>query len=111
MPAAAAQVAVLVDTVSHTRVCELAGLRGARVRGVVSLEELEQGGSGMTSSRQGPFAVLPDPHTETQCIQGGRASNSRIARSSRSARRLRQRLRNTLDKRGLPDVVFERRGP
>lgn len=101
------QVAVLVDTVSQREFVNSLGF-GPRLRGVVSIEELAKR-LGDDFVPPGPFPVLPDPHTEPSAFKEAiREFSDKTLKPIGSA--IAPALRNTLDKRGLPDVVFERPG-
>jgi acrylyl-CoA reductase (NADPH)/3-hydroxypropionyl-CoA dehydratase/3-hydroxypropionyl-CoA synthetase len=81
---------------------------GAQVKGVVSLEEIERR-LGDDYDPPGPFAQMPNPFTESQAFKEAvRLFSDRTLKPIGSA--IAPFLRNTLDKRGLPDVVFERAG-
>ena len=101
------QVAVLVDTIAQREFVNSLGF-GPRVRGVVSIEELAKR-FGDDFVAPGPFPVTPDPFTEPQAFREAvRDFSDRTLKPIGSA--IAPALRNTLDKRGLPDVVFERAG-
>ena len=102
-----AQIAVLVDTVPQREFVNSLGF-GAQVKGVVSLEEIERR-LGDDYDPPGPFAQMPNPFTESQAFKEAvRLFSDRTLKPIGSA--IAPFLRNTLDKRGLPDVVFERAG-
>ena len=102
-----AQIAVLVDTVPQREFVNSLGF-GAQVKGVVSLEEIERR-LGDDYDPPGPFAEMPNPFTESQAFKEAvRLFSDRTLKPIGSA--IAPFLRNTLDKRGLPDVVFDRAG-
>ncbi len=102
-----AQIAVLVDTVPQREFVTSLGF-GANVRGVVSLEEIERR-LGKDFDAPGPFPQMPNPFTESQAFKESvRLFSDRTLKPIGSA--IAPFLRNTLDKRGLPDVIFERSG-
>jgi acrylyl-CoA reductase (NADPH)/3-hydroxypropionyl-CoA dehydratase/3-hydroxypropionyl-CoA synthetase len=75
---------------------------------VVSIEELAKR-FGDDFVAPGPFPVTPDPFTQPQAFREAvRDFSDRTLKPIGSA--IAPALRNTLDKRGLPDVVFERAG-
>jgi len=101
------QVATLVDTVSQREFVNSLGF-GPRLQGVVSLEELAKR-LGDDFIPPGPFPKLPDPNTDPSAFREAvREFSDKTLKPIGSA--IAPALRNTLDKRGLPDVVFERRG-
>ncbi|MGD2007930.1 MAG: acetyl-CoA synthetase, partial [Cellvibrionales bacterium] len=101
------QVAVLVDTIAQREFVSSLGF-GPRVRGVVSIEEIAKRlGDDFVSP--GPFPRMPDPFTESLAFREAvREFSDKTLKPIGSA--IAPALRNTLDKRGLPDIVFERRG-
>ena len=102
-----AQVAVLADTLSQREFVNSLGF-GTRLTGVVSLEEIQRR-LGSDFDPPGPFAPLPDPFTESADFKEAvRRFSDRTLKPIGSA--VAPLLRNTLDRRGLPDVVYERRG-
>ena len=102
-----AQVAVLADTVSQREFVTSLGF-GAQMKGVVSLEEIERR-LGDDFDPPGPFQQMPNPFTESAAFKESvRAFSDRTLKPIGST--IAPLLRNTLDKRGLPDVVFERAG-
>ena len=102
-----AQVAVLTDTVPQREFVSSLGF-GTRMTGVVSIEELKRR-FGDEFDPPGPFAPLPDPFTESPAFKEAvRRFSDRTLKPVGSA--IAPLLRNTLDRRGLPDVVFERSG-
>mgnify|MGYP006278592721 FL=1 len=102
-----ARVAVLADTVAQREFVTSLGF-GTQFRGVVSLEEIRRR-LGDEFDPPGPFAPLPDPFTESAAFKEAvRRFSDRTLKPVGSA--IAPLLRSTLDKRGLPDVIFERRG-
>ncbi|MDB2434345.1 AMP-binding protein [Luminiphilus sp.] len=102
-----AQVAVLVDTVSQREFVSSLGF-GTQMKGAVSIEEIERR-LGDDFDPPGPFQKMPNPFTESAAFKDSvRAFSDRTLKPIGSA--IAPLLRNTLDKRGLPDVVFERAG-
>jgi acrylyl-CoA reductase (NADPH)/3-hydroxypropionyl-CoA dehydratase/3-hydroxypropionyl-CoA synthetase len=80
---------------------------GAQLAGVVSVEEISRR-LGDDFDPPGPLAPMPSPFTESaEFKEAVRAFSDRTLKPIGSA--IGPLLRNTLDKRGLPDVVFERR--
>ena len=101
------QVAVLVDTIAQREFVSSLGF-GPRVRGVVSIEEIAKR-LGDDFTAPGPFPPMPDPFTESLAFREAvRDFSDKTLKPIGSA--IAPALRNTLDKRGLPDIVFERRG-
>ena len=101
------QVAVLVDTIAQREFVSSLGF-GPRVRGVVSIEEIAKR-LGDDFVAPGPFPAMPDPFTQSDAFREAvREFSDKTLKPIGSA--IAPALRNTLDKRGLPDVVFERRG-
>ncbi len=101
-----ARVAVLADTISQREFVTSLGF-GTQLKGVVSLEELARR-FGEDFDPPGPQKVLPDPFTDSADFKEAvRAFSDRTLKPVGSA--IAPLLRSTLDKRGLPDVVFERR--
>ena len=101
------QVAVLVDTIAQREFVSSLGF-GPRVRGVVSIEEIAKR-LGDDFVPPGPFPRMPDPFTESLAFREAvREFSDKTLKPIGSA--IAPALRNTLDKRGLPDIVFERRG-
>jgi acrylyl-CoA reductase (NADPH)/3-hydroxypropionyl-CoA dehydratase/3-hydroxypropionyl-CoA synthetase len=101
------QVAVLVDTIAQREFVSSLGF-GPRVRGVVSIEEIAKR-LGDDFVAPGPFPTMPDPFTQSEAFREAvREFSDKTLKPIGSA--IAPALRNTLDKRGLPDVVFERRG-
>ncbi|MEM0953701.1 MAG: AMP-binding protein [Pseudomonadota bacterium] len=102
-----AQVAVLADTVPQREFVSSLGF-GTRLTGVVSIEEIQRR-LGDDFDAPGPFMQLPDPFKESAAFKEAvRRFSDRTLKPVGSA--IAPLLRNTLDRRGLPDVVFERRG-
>jgi acrylyl-CoA reductase (NADPH)/3-hydroxypropionyl-CoA dehydratase/3-hydroxypropionyl-CoA synthetase len=102
-----AQVAVLADTLSQREFVNSLGF-GTRLTGVVSIEEIQRR-LGSEFDPPGPFAPLPDPFSESaEFKEAVRRFSDRTLKPVGSA--VAPLLRNTLDRRGLPDVVYERRG-
>ncbi|MEE4175810.1 MAG: AMP-binding protein [Xanthomonadales bacterium] len=101
-----ARVAVLADTVPQREFVTSLGF-GAQLAGVVSVEEIARR-LGDDFDPPGPLAPMPSPFTESAAFKEAvRAFSDRTLKPIGSA--IGPLLRNTLDKRGLPDVVFERR--
>ena len=101
------QVAVLADTLAQREFVNSLGF-GARLTGVVSIEELQRR-LGAEFDPPGPLASLPDPfNASADFKEAVRRFSDRTLKPVGSA--IAPLLRNTLDRRGLPDVVFERRG-
>ncbi|MEO0438399.1 MAG: AMP-binding protein [Pseudomonadota bacterium] len=102
-----AQVAVLADNAAQREFVSSLGF-GARLTGVVSIESIARK-LGDDFDPPGPFPLLPDPFTESaEFKEAVRRFSDRTLKPIGSA--IAPFLRNTLDKRGLPDVVFERAG-
>jgi acrylyl-CoA reductase (NADPH)/3-hydroxypropionyl-CoA dehydratase/3-hydroxypropionyl-CoA synthetase len=102
-----ARVAVLTDTVSQREFVTSLGF-GTALTGVVSLEELQRR-FGDEFDPPGPLEPMPNPFTETADFKEAvRRFSDRTLKPVGSA--LGPLLRTTLDRRGLPDVIFERRG-
>ncbi len=102
-----ARVAVLVDTVPQREFVTSLGF-GTHLRGVVSLTELARR-YGDDFDPPGPLAPLPDPFRDTRAFKDAvRRFSDRTLKPIGSA--LAPLLRSSLDRRGLPDVIFERRG-
>jgi acrylyl-CoA reductase (NADPH)/3-hydroxypropionyl-CoA dehydratase/3-hydroxypropionyl-CoA synthetase len=100
-----AQVAVLADTAAQREFVTSLGF-GARLTGVVSIDSIARK-LGDDFDPPGPFPKLPDPFTESDAFKEAvREFSDRTLKPIGSA--VAPLLRNTLDKRGLPDVVFER---
>jgi acrylyl-CoA reductase (NADPH)/3-hydroxypropionyl-CoA dehydratase/3-hydroxypropionyl-CoA synthetase len=102
-----ARVAVLADTVPQREFVTSLGF-GAQLTGVVSIAEIARR-LGDDFDPPGPLAPMPNPFTESAAFKEAvRAFSDRTLKPVGSA--IGPLLRNTLDRRGLPDVVFERRG-
>ena len=102
-----ARVAVLTDTVPQREFVTSLGF-GANLSGVVSIEEIRRR-LGKDFDPPGPFMPLPDPFSESAAFKEAvRRFSDRTLKPIGSA--IGPMLRNTLDRRGLPDVVFDRRG-
>jgi acrylyl-CoA reductase (NADPH)/3-hydroxypropionyl-CoA dehydratase/3-hydroxypropionyl-CoA synthetase len=102
-----ARVAVLADTIPQREFVTSLGF-GANFCGVVSLEELRRR-FGEEFEPPGPFPALPDPFTESAAFKEAvRRFSDRTLKPVGSA--IAPLLRSALDRRGLPDVVFERSG-
>jgi acrylyl-CoA reductase (NADPH)/3-hydroxypropionyl-CoA dehydratase/3-hydroxypropionyl-CoA synthetase len=102
-----ARVAVLADTVPQREFVTSLGF-GAQLSGVVSVEEISRR-LGKDFDPPGPMLAMPNPFTESAAFKEAvRAFSDRTLKPIGSA--IGPLLRNTLDRRGLPDVVFERRG-
>jgi len=101
-----ARVAVLTDTVPQREFVTSLGF-GANLSGVVSIQEIRRR-LGEDFDPPGPFMRLPDPFTESAAFKESvRRFSDRTLKPIGLA--IGPLLRNTLDRRGLPDVVFERR--
>jgi len=101
------RVAVLADTVSQREFVTSLGF-GTRLTGVVSLEEIQRR-LGDDFDPPGPLAPMPDPFREPAVFKEAvRRFSDRTLKPIGGA--IGPLLRNTLDRRGLPDVVFERPG-
>lgn len=102
-----AQVAVLADNAAQREFVTSLGF-GARLSGVVSIDTIARK-LGDDFDPPGPFQQLPDPFKESEAFKEAvRRFSDRTLKPIGSA--VAPLLRNTLDKRGLPDVVFERAG-
>ncbi|WP_439107546.1 AMP-binding protein [Congregibacter sp.] len=102
-----AQVAVLADNAAQREFVTSLGF-GTRLTGVVSIDAIARK-LGDDFDPPGPFPPLPDPFTESEAFKEAvRRFSDRTLKPIGSA--IAPFLRNTLDKRGLPDVVFERAG-
>jgi len=100
-----AQVAVLADTAAQREFVTSLGF-GARLTGVVSIDSIARK-LGDDFDPPGPFPVLPDPFKESEAFKEAvRQFSDRTLKPIGSA--VAPLLRNTLDRRGLPDYVFER---
>lgn len=101
-----ARVAVLTDTSAQREFVTSLGF-GAQFAGVVSLEAIQRR-FGDEFDPPGPLAPMPDPFRESSAFKEAvRRFSDRTLKPIGSA--VAPLLRSTLDKRGLPDVVFERR--
>lgn len=102
-----ARVAVLTDSLSQREFVNSLGF-GAPFAGVVSIEQLRRR-YGADFDPPGPMAPLPDPFTESAAFKESvREFSDRTLKPIGSA--IAPLLRNTLDRRGLPDVIFARSG-
>jgi len=102
-----AQVAVLADTASQREFVTSLGF-GTRLTGVVSIDSIARR-LGEDFDPPGPFPLLPDAFSESaEFKEAVRRFSDRTLKPIGSA--VAPLLRNTLDKRGLPDVIFERPG-
>ena len=104
---AGGQIAVLVDSIAQREFVSSLGF-GPLVRGIISVEELAKrlGGDFLAP---GPLSAMPDPFTQpVEFREAVRDFSDRTLKPVGSA--IAPALRNTLDKRGLPDVIFERAG-
>jgi len=100
-----ARVAVLTDTVSQREFVTSLGF-GKQFRGVVSLEEIKRR-LGDDFDPPGPLAPLPNPfNASAEFKEAVRRFSDRTLKPVGSA--IAPLLRSTLDRRGLPDVIFER---
>jgi len=101
-----ARVAVLTDTVPQREFVTSLGF-GANLSGVVSVEEIQRR-LGKDFDPPGPLAPMPNPFKESaEFKEAVRRFSDRTLKPIGSA--IGPLLRNTLDRRGLPDVIFERR--
>lgn len=102
-----ARVAVLADTISQREFVTSLGF-GKQFKGVVSLEEIARR-LGDDFDPPGPLAPLPNAFTSSaEFKEAVRGFSDRTLKPIGSA--IAPLLRSTLDKRGLPDVIFERPG-
>jgi len=102
-----AQTAVLADTAAQREFVNSLGF-GTQLTGVVSIDAIARR-LGRDFDPPGPFPALPDPFRESAAFKEAvRRFSDRTLKPIGSA--LAPLLRNTLDRRGLPDVIFERRG-
>ncbi|MEE4300073.1 MAG: AMP-binding protein [Pseudomonadales bacterium] len=100
-----ARVAVLADTISQREFVTSLGF-GASFCGVVSLEEIGRR-LGDDFDPPGPFMPLPDAFTESaEFKEAVRRFSDRTLKPVGSA--IAPLLRTPFDRRGLPDVIFER---
>ncbi|EAQ97751.1 AMP-binding protein [Congregibacter litoralis] len=102
-----AQVAVLADNAAQREFVTSLGF-GTRLTGVVSIDAIARK-LGDDFVPPGPFPELPDAFKESEAFKEAvrRFSDVTLKPIGSAIAPL---LRNTLDKRGLPDVVFERAG-
>ncbi|MCH2100013.1 MAG: enoyl-CoA hydratase-related protein, partial [Pseudomonadales bacterium] len=100
-----ARVAVLADTISQREFVTSLGF-GASFCGVVSVEEIGRR-LGEDFDPPGPFMALPDPFTASADFKEAvRTFSDRTLKPIGSA--IAPLLRTPFDRRGLPDVIFER---
>ena len=100
-----AQVAVLADSAAQREFVASLGF-GERLRGVVSIDALARK-LGADFDPPGAFPALPDPFTQSAAFKEAvRRFSERSLKPVGAA--LAPLLRNTLDPRGLPDMVLER---
>ncbi|MGF1466729.1 MAG: AMP-binding protein [Sandaracinaceae bacterium] len=101
-----ARVAVLADNASQREFVTSLGF-GTSLTGVVSLEDIQRR-LGEDFDPPGPLAPLPDAFKESAAFKEAvRRFSDRTLQPIGSA--IGPLLRTSLDRRGLPDVVFERR--
>ncbi|MEM6709858.1 MAG: AMP-binding protein [Pseudomonadota bacterium] len=101
-----ARVAVLTDTSAQREFVTSLGF-GAQFAGVVSVEEIGRR-LGDDFDPPGPFPTLPDAFTEGAAFKEAvRRFSDRTLKPVGSA--IAPLLRSPFDRRGLPDVIFERR--
>ncbi len=102
-----ARVAVLTDTISQREFVSSLGF-GQSFRGVVSVEEIARRFQD-DFDPPGPLMPLPNPFQESAVFKEAvRRFTDRTLKPIGSA--VAPLLRSTLDRKGLPDVVFERPG-
>jgi len=102
-----ARTVVLTDTGSQREFVTSLGFGGS-FSGVVSVEEIQRK-LGADFDPPGPFPPLPSAFSESVAFKEAvRAYSDRTLKPIGSA--IARHLRTQLDKRGLPDVVFERAG-
>ncbi|MEM1414899.1 MAG: AMP-binding protein [Myxococcota bacterium] len=102
-----AKVAVLTDTIPQRELVTSLGF-GSALGGVVSVEELKRR-FGDDFDPPGPFMTLPNAFQDSPAFKEAvRSFSDRTLKPVGSA--IAPFLRTPLDKRGLPDVVFERAG-
>ena len=100
-----AQVAVLADSAAQREFVASLGF-GERLKGVVSIDALARK-LGADFDPPGAFPALPDPFTQSAAFKEAvRRFSERSLKPVGAA--LAPLLRNTLDPRGLPDMVLER---
>ncbi|WOJ95604.1 AMP-binding protein [Congregibacter brevis] len=102
-----AQVAVLADNAAQREFVTSLGF-GTRLKGVVSIDAIARK-LGDNFVAPGPFPALPDPFKESEAFKEAVRRFSDVTLKPIGSA-IAPFLRNTLDKRGLPDVVFERAG-
>ena len=102
-----ARVVVLANTVSQREFVSSLGF-GANFSGVTSIEELRRR-FGEDFDEPGPMMKLPNPFTESAAFKEAvRRFSDRTLKPVGSA--IGPFLRTLTDRRGLPDVIFERSG-
>jgi len=102
-----ARVAVLTDTVPQREFVTSLGF-GTHLRGVVSVEEIGRR-YGEDFDPPGPLQPMPDPFTDSPAFKEAvRSFSDRTLKPIGSA--LAPLLRSSMDRRGLPDVIFDRAG-
>jgi acrylyl-CoA reductase (NADPH)/3-hydroxypropionyl-CoA dehydratase/3-hydroxypropionyl-CoA synthetase len=102
-----ARVAVLADTVPQREFVTSLGF-GTQLRGVVSIEEIARR-YGEDFDPPGPLQPMPNPFTESPAFKEAvRSFSDRTLKPIGSA--LAGLLRSSMDRRGLPDVIFDRAG-
>jgi acrylyl-CoA reductase (NADPH)/3-hydroxypropionyl-CoA dehydratase/3-hydroxypropionyl-CoA synthetase len=102
-----ARVAVLADTVPQREFVTSLGF-GTQLRGVVSVEEIARR-YGDDFDPPGPLQPMPDPFTDSPAFKEAvRSFSDRTLKPIGSA--LAPLLRSSMDRRGLPDVIFDRAG-
>jgi len=102
-----ARVAVLADTVPQREFVTSLGF-GTQLRGVVSVEEIGRRYGG-DFDPPGPLQPMPNPFTESPAFKEAvRSFSDRTLKPIGSA--LAPLLRSSMDRRGLPDVIFDRAG-
>ncbi|MEM1022944.1 MAG: AMP-binding protein [Myxococcota bacterium] len=102
-----ARTVVLTDTSSQREFVTSLGFGGS-FSGVVSIEEIQRK-LGADFDPPGPFPELPSAFSESVAFKEAvRAFSDRTLKPVGSA--IARHLRTQLDKRGLPDVIFERSG-
>ncbi|MEM1111737.1 MAG: AMP-binding protein [Pseudomonadota bacterium] len=102
-----ARVAVLADTLGQREFINSLGF-GAGLSGVVSVDSIARR-LGDDFDAPGAFPALPDPFKESAAFKEAvRRFSDRTLKPIGSA--VAPLLRNTMDRRGLPDVVMERAG-
>ena len=102
-----ARVVVLADTISQREFVSSLGF-GANFSGVTSVEELKRK-FGEEFDPPGPLMPMPNPFTESAAFKEAvRRFSDRTLKPVGSA--IGPFLRTLTDRRGLPDVIFERAG-